>query len=197
MSTATLAPATESMNGALPEHYEVIDGRIVELPPMGALEMNLSNLLSTYIALSFASTWPGQAFVEMLFELSARPRLWRRPDVAFVPYTRFPNRIVPFGEAWAVIPALAVEIVSKSNTASEIRGKIDDYFRHGVDLVWVVYPEQRKVDVWTSAKATTSLEETDTLDGGMVLPNFRLPLSVLFAVVPVVPRPEEEATDIA
>src|SRR5436190_1363092 len=165
MSAAMLEAKMPPTNGVASDVlYEVINGRIVELPPMGALEMNLSNLLSYYLWESLPKPWPGQVFIEMLFQLAANSLRDRRPDVAYVPYTRFPKRIVPYGEAWAVIPALAVEIVSRSNTASEIRGKIDDYFRYGVELVWVVYPEQRKVDVWTSATTATSLTESDTLD---------------------------------
>jgi Uma2 family endonuclease len=184
MSTATLVPETPTVNGALPEHYEVINDRIVELPPMGALEMNLANLLSLFLWKALPEPLPGQVFVEMLFRLAARPKRDRKPDVAYVPYDLFPNRIVPAVEAWAVIPALAVEIVSKTNTASEIRAKIDDYLKYGVRLVWVVYPQLRKVEVWDGPQSVKILEESDTLDGGMVLPNFRLPLATLFAVVP-------------
>jgi len=184
MATAILESQAETMNGTLLDHYEVIDGRIVELPPMGAQEVHLANLLALSLWQSMPDPKPGVVFVEMLFRLVAKPRRDRKPDVAYVPYDRFPDRIVPAVEAWAVIPPLAVEIVSKTNSASEIRAKIDDYLKYGVSLVWVIYPGLRKVEVWDGPNSVSILTEESTLDGAAILPNFRLPLSVLFSVIP-------------
>ena len=185
MSTAVLESKPKpQVNGVVPEHYEVINGRIVELPPMGAAELRLSNLIARDMWQSLLDPRAGEVFIEMLFRLAPDAKRDRRPDLAYVPYARFPDRLTPFVNAWSVIPALAAEIVSETNTANEIRGKIDDYFKYGVELVWVIYPHQRKVEVYTGLKTVTILDENDTLDGGTVLPNFRLSLATLFAVVP-------------
>jgi Uma2 family endonuclease len=48
-------------------------------------------------------------------------------------------------------------------------------------LVWEVDPDTRTVHVYTGPEAVAVLTEADTLDGGAVLPGFRLPLSALFA----------------
>jgi Uma2 family endonuclease len=51
----------------------------------------------------------------------------------------------------------------------------------GVRLVWVVYPGQSKVYSYTSTTHVRVLAPGDDLEGGDVLPGFRLPVRELFA----------------
>ncbi len=73
-----------------------------------------------------------------------------------------------------------MEILSESNTAGEMETKLRDYFRSGTRLVWYVDPEPRTVRVYTSPRKSVLLTEQDTLDGGKVLPGFRLPIKKWF-----------------
>jgi Uma2 family endonuclease len=158
--------------------FEIIDGQRVELPPTGASETWLASYLATLIN-NFAMSSIGRAGVEVLFDLQIGRN--RRPDVAFVRYDRWPRRQpIPPGDAWIVIPNLAVEVVSPSNTLVEVLDKLRDYFRARVQLVWVVSPQHRQIHVYTSPKDVTVLDQTDTLDGGDVIPGFKLPLATLF-----------------
>ncbi len=79
-----------------------------------------------------------------------------------------------------MVPDLAVEVVSDSNKANEIIVKVNDYFRTGSQLVWVIYPVVRQVYVYRSATEVRILSEQDELDGGEVIADFRLPLRTLF-----------------
>jgi len=161
--------------------YEVVDGQIVELPPMGAFEVSLANVLAFLINSDPAASSLGRAVVEMLFLLDPKTKLKRRPDVAFVSYDRWPRRRrIPRGDAWEVIPDVGVEVVSESNTAEAIMTKIREYFQAGVRLVWVFYPPEEQVYVYTSPTKNTILTRNDELDGGDVVPGFRLPLRALY-----------------
>ncbi len=55
-----------------------------------------------------------------------------------------------------------------------------EYFTSGTRLAWIVDPKTKTVRVHTSPTASTRLEGDATLDGGDVLPGFRLPLADLF-----------------
>ncbi len=60
--------------------------------------------------------------------------------------------------------------------------KLREYFLAGVRLVWMIDPRPRTAAVYTGPDAPDStLDETEALDGGEVLPGFRLPLAELFA----------------
>jgi Uma2 family endonuclease len=174
MATSAIVPAE------VPEDllYERVNGEVLE-KPMGAKAVGLANELLAWIVLYLQTNPVGRAFVEMLYRLRNAPRLERRPDVSFVPFERWPDRMVPDTDAWEMVPGLAVEIVSKTNTAEAIQDKIDEYFAAGVRLVWVIYPRQRRIQVYEDPKSIRVLDENDSLDGGPVLPGFRLAVSDL------------------
>jgi Uma2 family endonuclease len=170
--------------------YEVVNGRIVE-KPMGAYSTWIASMLNQILG-SFALTHQlGRAVVEMLFRIDLAKNLQRRPDMAFVSFDRWPrSRQVPEGATWDVVPDLAVEVVSPSNTGKEILTKLEEYFRAGVQLVWVIYPDPSKVYVYDSPTSVRILQVGDDLDGGAVVPGFRLPVAVLFEDEPdVLPAP--------
>jgi Uma2 family endonuclease len=79
-------------------------------------------------------------------------------------------------------PDLAVEITSPSNRAPDVQEKVTDYLDAGVRLVWVVDPHTRTVTTHAPDATARILRQTDTLNGGDVLPGFRLPLAGFFAV---------------
>ena len=89
----------------------------------------------------------------------------------------------PYEDAWDVVPDLAVEVVSPSDIAQNLLGKVKEYFQAGVRLVWVVYPIQRCIHVYEAWNRIRVVTETDELDGGEVLPGFRRSLDRLFGPV--------------
>ena len=57
---------------------------------------------------------------------------------------------------------------------------MEEYFRAGVRLVWVIYPDLNQVYVYESPSKVRILHQSDELDGGTVLPGFRLKVAALF-----------------
>jgi Uma2 family endonuclease len=161
--------------------YEVVDNQIRELPPMSARETRFASSLS-HILGNFAWTHDlGQVDVEMLYLLDAPKNLQRRPDVAFISFQRWPRgKPVPGTNALEVVPNLAVEVISPTNGANEVMGKLEDYFACGVQRVWVFYPLFGKVYDYDSTTTVRILNRIHTLQGGNVLPGFELPLAELF-----------------
>jgi len=108
------------------------------------------------------------------------PGLVRIPDVAFSSWKRFPDRRMPSDPIPDLVPDLVVEILSESNTEREMARKYGEYFQAGVQLVWEVDPKNRTVAVYNAPDRPMLLNETQTLDGGNILPDFKLPLAQLF-----------------
>jgi Uma2 family endonuclease len=160
--------------------YEVIDGQIVELPPMSA-EVEIATLLALALGPVIKAQNLGRLSVEGLFWLDRLRKLKRRPDLAFISSEKWPqNKRAPQTEAWDLIPDLAVEVVSQSNKADEIAAKLVDYFRAGVKQVWVIYSVTRQVYVYSSLTSVQILIEPAELEGGDLIPGFRLSLTELF-----------------
>jgi Uma2 family endonuclease len=73
-----------------------------------------------------------------------------------------------------------VEVVSPHDVAEEIMERVDEYFTAGVKSIWIVYPTQRLIYIYDSPRQVRILGEADQLDGGTVLPDFRIPVVSLF-----------------
>jgi Uma2 family endonuclease len=104
----------------------------------------------------------------------------RSPDAAFVAAGRIPGQGI--GPGWVgVAPDLVVEILSPSETASELEEKLRDYRAAGTRLIWVVDPAARGVSIRDASNPDVWLTEDGALDGGDVLPGFTIPVAKLFA----------------
>jgi Uma2 family endonuclease len=162
--------------------YEVIDGKRIAKGPQTVLAAWIAGQLGVHLANCAKGNDLGWAIVKALFDLHAPGILSRRPDVAFVSYKRWPKDrpISLTADAWDVVPNVATEVVSPSDAADEIETKVNEYFHVGVQLVWVVYPTHRKIYVHRSPTDVCLLSIADVLDGGDVVPGFRLPLAELF-----------------
>ncbi|MFO0866847.1 MAG: Uma2 family endonuclease [Gemmataceae bacterium] len=172
-------PPTQS----LPETplFEVVQGKFVALPPMGAFATRIATILA-HSLFSFAEErMLGRVLVETLFLLDEKTKTKRRPDVAFVSYDRWAQDAeVPIDEGWNVIPNLAIEVVSPTNGGEDIITKKREYFAAGVESVWVLYPNAKEVHVFRSPTEVRIIDLSGILDGGEVLPGFQLPLARLF-----------------
>lgn len=161
--------------------YEVVDGQVVEKPAMGAYEVEIAAILGRLMGVFAETNQLGRVLVEMLFRLEPESKLDRRPDVAFLSRERWPiQRRAPRTAAWEVVPDLAVEVISPNNKAIEVVKRLEEYFRAGVRVVWAVYPDVNKVYLYDSPTEVTILAQGDALDGGDLLPGFRLDLLELF-----------------
>jgi Uma2 family endonuclease len=167
------------------ELYETVNGHRRGILPMGAYAGLVASILVGCLNEFALKNKLGLAVVEVLFRLRADPKLERRPDVAFVSYGKLPDPVLPAEDpaAWDVVPNLAIEVVSPTNTADEIVEKIEEYFQTGVELVWVIYPKQRLVYAYQSTTQLRILREPDMLDGAAVLPGLQLKVIDLFAAV--------------
>ena len=158
---------------------ELIEGVLVE-KPMGfresLLAVALAQFLRSFVLPGNLGLVTGADGMIRLF-----PGLVRIPDVAFISWDNVPGNKVPEDPIPQLVPDLAVEVLSRTNTLSEMQRKREEYFAAGVRLVWMVDPDDRTVRVFRSPEDSTLYSEEETLDGGDLLPSFSLPLRQLFA----------------
>jgi Uma2 family endonuclease len=159
---------------------ELIDGVLVE-KAMG----NRESVLGTYIG-RLIGNYVDDNKLGVVGGEAAHFRLGggqlRAPDVSFVPWSAFPGGAPPEDEAyWDLAPALAVEVLSPTNTTAEIDRKLNELFAAGCKLAWVIDPATKSAKVYTSAKRFKEVGSSGVLDGGKVLPGFKLPLANVFA----------------
>lgn len=161
--------------------HEVVHGRRLGLPSIGAYATWLASRLGYQLGPFVTAHQLGVLVIEMLFILDAVRDIRRRPDLAFVSVKRWPLGIPPpeVGD-WEVIPDLAVEVASPNDLFKDVTAKVEEYFLYGVRQVWVILPERRQVYVYDAPAQVRILTTSMDLDGGELLPDFRLSLPTLF-----------------
>ena len=158
--------------------YELDEGEPVYVSPNSLEQGKIIYRIHRFLEEWADSNNRGLIAPDTWFELS--PGVVRAPDVAYVPRERISN--LDPKHPLKVVPALAVEVLSSYNTAREMSRKIQQYHDAGIDLIWVVDPDKREVDVH-SASPLKTLRLGDTLGDDKILPGFSLPLSVVFEPV--------------
>jgi Uma2 family endonuclease len=158
--------------------WELIDGELIEVSPTGGVSGWVNGLI--YAALLNHSLEGSQDWVlppETGFVLFPDRDTVRAPDAAVVLRERLdalPRGFIPLA------PDLAVEVLSPSDRLADALEKVRMYLDAGVRLVWLVDPDVRSVTAYRPGAAPVTLHAGDTLDGGDVLPEFRLPLTSIF-----------------
>ena len=99
------------------------------------------------------------------------------PSAGYVSKARMPE----FEEVayLSIAPDLAVEVVSPTDSQRLLTVKIANYLVAGT-TVWVVYPDEKEIEIYAPNCPVVKLGEDDELDGGDLLPDFKLALKALF-----------------
>lgn len=166
-------------DGARDGLCELADGVLVE-KPMGYYESRLAAVLIGFLE-AFLQTQDLGIVLGPDGALRLMAGLVRLPDVSFLSWDHFPGRLLPKGQVLGRAPDLAVEILSPKNTVAEMARKRAEYFAAGTRLHWELDPDTRVVTVYASPDVASVLDETHTLNGGLVLPGFSLPIRTWFA----------------
>ena len=164
------------------KYYYLIDGELFwDMPPGGEHGDLAAELI--YRLRSFTE---GQDFGKFTVETGYHPPGKRHtvlaPDVAFISKARapqpFPKKFVP------LMPDLAVEILSPTDSLQAVRRKAATYLANGASLVWIVLPAEQGVDVCRASEGAglniQFVGRDGSLSGEDVLPGYELELKLLF-----------------
>lgn len=77
-------------------------------------------------------------------------------------------------------PLWVVEVISPTDEKPDIKKKRKIYRDAGI-LLWELYPDSQSIDVYAPGQKKRTFSIDDTLDGGDVLPGFKLPVRQLFS----------------
>lgn len=156
---------------------EVIDGVLVE-KAMGYYESRIAILIGYFLETFLANNDLGIVLgADGLLKIASQIRA---PDVSFIAWAKFPDRCLPEEPVPHLVPDLTVEVLSASNTKSEIKMKFDEYFAAGVRTAWIVDPSRESAQIHSSRDNFELITESGVLRASVVLPGFELPLRELF-----------------
>jgi len=165
MSTKTLMTVDEfaQMQAAETEDYELVDGELIPLPTGTPRHAKIRDLTGHLLWTYFRGKPVGVAIGEI--DCKITDDTVRRPDLSVFLRQIDEDKIpVPFA------PDIAVEVLSPSERAMDLRRKVRDYLRGGSREVWLLDHANGEVLVHTSSGIRV-LQGTDVLESPL-LPGF-------------------------
>lgn len=181
MPTTLTAPMTLEEFERLPDDgnkHELSEGELIVMLPVKSLH-SLVALAVQEMLLSYLKQHPlGRAIREAGYVLSRKPLTVRQPDISVLTNERI--LATPPNAYFEGAPELAVEVVSPSDSAKDLESEVQQYLRYGAREVWVVYPEVKRIHVYRAAAGPTILDESQSIEGGDVLPGFSVKVADLF-----------------
>lgn len=160
---------------------ELLKGELRTMSPAGgehgALSAEILYLLTDHVRKHNL----GRCFgAETGFIVGRDPDTVIAPDAAFVRQARVAELGIPkkfFPEA----PALAVEVVSPSESKASVHEKACTWLEAGCETVWIIWPDDHSVTVYNSAEDIRQIGSDEKLDGGNVIAGFSVAVASLFA----------------
>jgi Uma2 family endonuclease len=166
---ATKALLTIEQYEQLPDtgvRTELVDGEVIEL----ATGTYRHNYVRDETRMALRASTPGDTVAEAEFRTS--PDRVRRADVVW-----FRNlSLQDWDRAILPVPDLVIEIVSPSDSASELRAKVHEYLTAGVSTVWVIYVDAREAEIWNRNGPSQVAAKVLTAEG---LPGLAIPIETV------------------
>ncbi len=177
-ATATMTLAEFAALPDEPGKQELLKGELIRMPLPKGVHSLIQGTVVELLTPIVAERQLGRVLTDAGFELADDTCLG--PDVAFVTNQQLsllqPNGWFPGA------PALAVEVLSPSNRASEIEDKIRCYLDAGGTVVWVINPPRRRLTKYYRDGAFETLEAASQgiVQEPLLFQGFHFPVSRLF-----------------
>ena len=153
-------------------------GELVVMPPVGGISGNREADFIAELGL-----WNRQTGLGKVFSSSTVFRLPnggdRSPYAAWIGLSRWEALSRDEQEKFPPIcPDFVVELRSRTDSLEDLKAKMQEYLDSGLQLGWLINPQQQQVEIYRRDRAVEIIELPATLTGEIVLPGFSLSLSL-------------------
>ena len=160
------------------KRYELDEGELIEITRPAYKHNRAMKNLAFALESHLRAHPVGEVLLsENLYALSLNTR--RSPDIAVILGDRREElkdaKVIP------IIPEIAAEVLSPSETPRMIHRKLKQYFEAGVKEVWLIDPDSREIEIWRGASLPDRALAVGEALTSPLLPGFALPLADLFS----------------
>ena len=155
--------------------YEWNDGLVEKTKTMNQSQAKFYYILLNLFLKTEAAQKGGMLITET--DMDTTDAQLRRPDIAFYDVKQLPlmwegkNQVAPF----------VIEVISPNDKAEEINKKLDEYFHAGVLVVWHIFPQSKRIDVYTSPDNITICREETLCSAAPAIPDLAVSAGTFFA----------------
>lgn len=162
------------------KRFELVEGVLRVMEPGGMLHGTVASRINLALTTHVVRGALGVCPVADTGYLVARaPETVRAPDASFIAQDRI-DAVGMTERYWPEGPALAVEVVSPTQSRAEVEEKARDYLSAGTRLVLVVDPPSRTIAACRPDGRTTLHREGDTIDASDAVPGWTFPVADAF-----------------
>jgi Uma2 family endonuclease len=152
--------------------YEWNDGELIKFTGMNKLQVKIYDVLNTlFIKKGY---WETGTFISE-YDVQLTGIQMRRPDIAYLTKAQIESANKGTDE----IPEFVIEIISGNDNINKVEEKIGEYYKAGLKVVWLIFPENKSVHVYTSRRDVKICIENDICSAAPVLPEFEIGVDVL------------------
>jgi Uma2 family endonuclease len=146
------------------QRVELINGKVIVLPPQGKLHSQAVRRLNEYLVLNFQE----KAFVstQCPLILDGVGKIYVEPDLALLrlPKEQYDTKLVEPSDVHLVIE------ISDSTLTDDQTEKLELYAKNGVQEYWILNFVAKKLEIHRKPNANTYLENLELIEGQIVTP---------------------------
>jgi Uma2 family endonuclease len=160
--------------------YELVRGELQPMSPVGMPHGVMLGRVSSPLFTHVDAAQLGMVYIgDVGIVLENEPDTVLEPDFAFV--RGEPKALEEISEGFfRVMPQLAGEIGSPSDSRNDLQAKAAQYLAAGVPNVWLIEYRTRTLTWITAGGQERVFGVSDVLDGGDLIPGFKLAIADIF-----------------
>ena len=156
-------------------------GQLIIMPPTGGETGKRNSELIIQIGV-----WNKESKLGKVFDSSTGFKLpnnaVRSPDISWVAIEKWNSLTKEQRRKYLPLaPDFAIELMSPTDSLSELQSKMREYMDCGVLLGWLINPDDKQVEIYHQGKNTEILNNPQTLSGEDILPNLNVDLSEILS----------------
>jgi Uma2 family endonuclease len=161
---------------------ELIRGVLTVMSPAGSEHGRIASRILIRLGSYVEANDLGETFAaETGFLIEADPDTVRAPDAAFVSHKKL-KETDQTSAYLPLAPDLVVEVVSPSDSSSEVEAKAEQWLNAGSQIVLVADPKNESLRVYKSKSEIQVLRAGETFSSGEVCEDWQLAVSDVFKI---------------
>ena len=178
----TLLSAEDLLQMPRDDHrYELVEGALHRMPPPGFEHGALAGQISGLLFAHVNQHKLGRVLAaETGFQIASDPDTVRAPDVSFVTRERLQQAAFDRHKYFPGAPDFLVEILSPSDSYSDVEKKVAQWLAAGARLVVLADPAKQLLFAHRPGRPAQILTREDTLDASDVVFGWTVPVTDLF-----------------
>ena len=159
---------------------ELVKGILIVMAPAGSEHGRIASRILTRLSNHVEANNLGETFAaETGFLIETNPDTVRAPDAAFLSYERM-STVDDTSAYLPLAPDLVVEVLSPSDSSSDVEAKVEQWLSAGSPIVLVADPKNETLRVYRSKSEIQVLHSGEVFSSGEVCNDWQLAVDDIF-----------------